>query len=139
MDREPIEIVSWNEQDSFDADGLEIVGRLRNSGQEIAAEIEVTVTVQGYEGEPPVKTRAFVGSGALAPGRSTSFRALLPGVLALLGDPVFEVRSEAFGIQAEAGTSDEEAEPGEGDDFPEDDDFGAGDVEEEGGREGGGI
>lgn len=98
-EREPVEVVSWKERGSDEADGLEIEGTVRNSGLEIAAEIQVVVTVPGNEGEPPATALAFLESSALGAGQATTFRALLPGIYSLLAEPSFEVRSEAFSLR----------------------------------------
>ncbi len=105
---EPVELVSWHSLE--DGDGLQIRGTLRNTGAGIAADIRLTLTVPGDEDEPTFETRAFLDASALAPGASTGFRALLPGIFALPEDPSFTIRSEGFTIGAPARPAADESE-----------------------------
>ncbi len=113
---EPIQIQSWSSRESEDGGGLEIFGTVRNTGEDIAASIQVRVRIERGEDEPPFDTRAFLGASALAPGQTTSFRALLPGIYALAGDPTFEVTSEGFSFLGPPNpeSPDDEPEEGEG-------------------------
>jgi len=88
-----VELVSWKSVDSSQVDGLEIVGTIKNNDSQIAANLTVAVTVNDDQGEPLYETTAFVRTSGLAPGRSTTFRALLPGIYQLQSDPIFDVRA----------------------------------------------
>ena len=118
-DHEPVEIVSWESRE--DADGLEIVGTLRNTGADFAAAIQLAVTVAGDEDEPPYSTRAFLESSALAPGARTDFRALLPGIFFLPEDPSFSIRSQGFTVAAPSPASEESGDSDGGVDGIDDD------------------
>ncbi len=107
---QPVTVVSWREQESSEVDGLEIVGTVRNRGRDVAADIQVQVKVPDEDGNPLVDTRAFLERSSLAPGRTGTFRALLPGMYALLEDPTFTVTSEGFTL----GLAKEAAEGSEG-------------------------
>ena len=94
-----VDVISWESRDSREVDGLEVVGTLRNTGVEIATNINVAVTVIDQENQPLYETTAFLRSSGLAPGRSTTFRALLPGIYTLFKDPVFDVQAGAITVQ----------------------------------------
>ena len=116
-----LEVVSWRERESTSIDGLEIVGTVRNGGRNVAAAVDIQVKVFDEEGNQVLETKAFLQKPSLAPGDSSSFRALLPGIYVLLAEPVFDLGSEGFTIQGTAqptGSSDD----GDQDDF---DDFSA--------------
>ncbi len=110
-----VELVSWTSRDSSSGDGLEIVGTVKNQGRELAANISVKVIVVDETGAPVVDTTAFMRSTGLVPGKSTTFRALLPGIFTLFHEPRFEVQSGSFTVKPEPENGDEPAaEPGEG-------------------------
>ncbi len=111
---DPVYIVSWSEQESTAIDGLEIVGKVRNRGRDVAADIRVQVKASDEDGSPFVDTRAFLQKSSLAPGHTTTFRALLPGIYALLEDPTFDVTSEGFTMQLVTESEDEEGEEADG-------------------------
>ncbi len=72
-----------------------------------ASGISVTIEVRVPDAEEmsTVTTRAFLETSALAPGNSTTFRTLLPGIFNLVEDPSFEVKSEGFSVQGPARSS----------------------------------
>ena len=110
-----VELVSWTSRDSSNGDGLEIVGTVKNQGRELAANISVKVIVVDETGAPVVDTTAFMRSTGLVPGKSTTFRALLPGIFTLFHEPRFEVQSGSFTVKPEPEDGDEAATgPGEG-------------------------
>lgn len=106
--RRGVELVSWTSRDSASVDGLEIVGSVKNTGGNIAANITVKVTVLDQDGSPLLDTSAFLRSTGLAPGKSTTFRALLPGVFSLFQDPKFDISSGSVSIGGPAQDSDDE-------------------------------
>lgn len=110
-----VELVSWTSRDSSSGDGLEIVGTVKNQGRELAANISVKVVVVDETGQAIVDTTAFMRSTGLVPGKSTTFRALLPGIFTLFHEPRFEVQSGSFTVKPEPESGDEPSvEPGEG-------------------------
>ncbi len=96
--RRGVEMVSWTSRDSGSVDGLEIVGTIKNTGSDIAANVGVKVTVIDQDGAPLLDTSAFLRSTGLAPGKSTTFRALLPGVFSLFQEPKFEISSGSVSV-----------------------------------------
>ena len=114
-----VAVISWREQESNEIDGLEIHGAVRNNGRGIAANIQVLVKLVDEDGEPLVDARAFLERSSLAPGRSSTFRALLPGVYALLEDPTFTVTSEGFTLELTTGSEGDEDGDASGDGFRE--------------------
>ena len=105
-----VEMVSWTSRDSGSVDGLEVVGTIKNTSPSIAANIGVKVTVIDQDGEPLLDTSAFLRSTGLAPGKSTTFRALLPGVFSLFRDPRFEISSGSVSVGGPAESESEEDE-----------------------------
>lgn len=105
---EMVELISWNAEPSSEVDGLEIVGVVRNRGEGIAANVTVAVTVVDEDGAPLLETNAFLRSTGIGPGQSTTFRALLPGIVRLIADPVFDVRSLEVSGTAPAAPAGEE-------------------------------
>ena len=88
-----IEILTWKAQPSDTVAGLEIVGTLRNVGTDPAVRVEVGVTIPDEDGGTLFETTAFLRTPGLPPGRHTNFRALLPNIYQLPGDPVFDVKA----------------------------------------------
>ena len=137
-----VDVVTWESRDSQDVDGLEIVGTLRNSGVEIATNINVSVTVVDQERAPLYETTAFLRSSGLAPGRSTTFRALLPGIYTLFEDPIFDVQSGAITVQGPSDPAGQQADgdlDGDVDDFQVFDDDGSGNGGAGSSSSGGGV
>ncbi len=95
----PVKLISWRERESAAVDGLEIVGSVRNTGDGVAAGILVRVRIPDEDGGQLADIQAFLQRSNLGPGQTSNFRALLPGVYALLEEPTFEVTSaEGFSI-----------------------------------------
>ncbi|NJL26417.1 MAG: hypothetical protein HC897_00390 [Thermoanaerobaculia bacterium] len=88
-----VEVVGWQTRDSAEGDGLELYGTLRNNGGAIASSIELVVDVRDGEGKSLLETTAFLDSQTLVPGKATAFRALLPGLTSINGEPRFKVKS----------------------------------------------
>lgn len=117
----PVSLVSWGSREGDDLDGLEIYGSVENASDDIAAGIRVVVTVRDEDGEPLFDSRAFLKSTGLAPGQSTTFRTLLPGIYHLAADPTFEVLSEGITVQGKkppAGSGEDEVGEEGGDEEP---------------------
>ncbi len=110
----PVELVSWKANPSRQIDGLELVGAVRNNGDEVAAKVTVKVTIPDGEGGALYETNAFLRSTGLPPGGSTTFRALLPGIFQLNEDPVFQVTAAGITLLGRTGLPPEGAEEGGG-------------------------
>ncbi len=109
----PVELVSWKANPSRQIDGLELVGAVRNNGDEVAAKVTVKVTIPDGEGGTLYETNAFLRSTGLPPGGSTTFRALLPGIFQLIEEPVFQVTAGSITLLGRTGLPPEGAEEGE--------------------------
>lgn len=88
-----VEVIGWQTRDSAEGDGLELYGTLRNNGGTIASSIELVVELRDAEGKSLLETAAFLDSQTLTPGTATAFRALLPGLTTIDGEPRFKVKS----------------------------------------------
>lgn len=109
---EPVVLVSWESRDSQNFDGLEIIGSVRNTGDDIAASLSVKIRVQDEDGNPLKDTEAFLQEPSLGPGQSTTFRALLTDVYVLPSDPSFELSSDGFSISGPSRSDDDSDETG---------------------------
>jgi len=76
----PLEVVSWDRVDMPDGDGVEVAGTLRNNGNTVVTAPTLTIFVYGEGGGLLATSDATITLDALAPGRSTNFRAPLPGL-----------------------------------------------------------
>ncbi|MEM6453628.1 MAG: hypothetical protein AAF772_00900 [Acidobacteriota bacterium] len=95
-----LEVVSWRAVRSNQVDGLELFGTLRNSGSQLAAGVAVLIKINDLRGEPLLETNAFLRSNALGPGKTTSFRAVLPGIDDVEEAPDFEITSSLVEARA---------------------------------------
>lgn len=110
-----VEVVGWQTRDSSEGDGLELYGTLRNNGTTIASSVELVVELRDAEGKPVLDSAAFLDSQTLGPGKSTTFRALLPGLTSITGEPQFKVKSNEITLTpAKPLPEGEEDEPGSG-------------------------
>jgi hypothetical protein len=95
--RVPMAVEGWERKSH--PDGLEIAGTLRNSGNELAAEIGVTVRLYDETGALLATSEGRIGTPALGPGEATAFRASFPGVFTF-AEAKFDVRG--FGLRIKA-------------------------------------
>lgn len=123
--RRGVELVSYTSRDSGSVDGLEVVGTIKNTGSDIAANVTVKVTVIDQDGTPLLDTSAFLRSTGLAPGKSTTFRALLPGVFSLFQEPQFEISSGKVSVGGPVAPDSEDADSEDADLEPDSEPFGA--------------
>lgn len=91
----------WERRDH--PDGLEIAGTLRNPGNEIAAEIGVTVRLYDDTGALVATSEGRIGTPAIGPGATAAFRASFPGVFTY-AEAKFDVRG--YGLRIKAVTPD---------------------------------
>lgn len=95
--RLPVAVETWDRRSH--PDGLEIFGTLVNPGNEIAAEIGVTVRLYDEEGALLATGEGRVANPALGPGARAGFRATFPGVFTF-ADAKLEVRGYGLRIKA---------------------------------------
>lgn len=107
--RVPVVLEGW-ERTSL-PDGLEIAGTLRNPGNEIAAEVGVTVRLYDETGALVATSEGRIGTPAVGPGATTAFRAGFPGVFTY-AEAKFDVRGYGLRIKAvPEGVSPDTGEP----------------------------
>ncbi len=100
--RVPVVLEGWERKNL--PDGLEVAGTLRNPGNEIAAEVGVTVRLYDETGALVATGEGRIGTPAIGPGTATAFRASFPGVFTY-AEARFEVRGYGLRIKAvEEGT-----------------------------------
>ncbi|MEM1203887.1 MAG: hypothetical protein AAGN66_11720 [Acidobacteriota bacterium] len=109
VEEEILRVVSWRQSEERNEEGLEIRGTVRNTGKEVMSAVTLAVEVQGEEGSPLATVDAFLASSTVLPGRSTTFRAVLPGVFELYGEPTFSLGGNA--VTVGAGSPRDSAEP----------------------------
>jgi hypothetical protein len=95
--RVPVVVDSWDRKNV--EGGLEIVGTLRNSGEEVAAEVGVTVRLYDETGALVATAEGRIGAPAVGPQERTPFRASFPGVFTY-ADAKLEVRGYGLRIKA---------------------------------------
>lgn len=95
--RLPVALEGWERRDH--PDGLEIAGTLRNPGNEIAAEVGVTVRLYDETGTLVATSEGRIGTPAIGPGMTVAFRASFPGVFTY-AEAKFDVRG--YGLRIEA-------------------------------------
>jgi hypothetical protein len=95
--RLPVVLEGWERRDH--PDGLEIAGTLRNPGNEIAAEVGVTVRLYDDTGALVATSEGRIGTPAIGPGETAVFRASFPGVFTY-AQAKFEVRGYGLRIKA---------------------------------------
>ncbi len=96
----PVEVVFWEELIPPSADGITIAGTLRNTSPQLVTDVRVEVSLFEAEGSEVGRARAFVGTTSLAAQSTTTFRALFPNVLGLVGQPQFEIRGQALDLSS---------------------------------------
>lgn len=75
-----VAVSSWNQMNRTEGDGLDLVGALRNNGNQLATDVTLTVKVYDEEGTLLKSADAVLASTSLPPGGTTSFRVPLPTV-----------------------------------------------------------
>jgi hypothetical protein len=96
-------IESWDRKDL--TDGLEISGTVRNPGDEIAADVGITVRLFDDTGALVATGEGRIANPALGPGEAVTFRATFPGVFTF-AEAKFETRG--YGLRIKAATPPEE-------------------------------
>ena len=91
-EKSPVAVASWNQVSRTEGDGLDLVGALRNNGNQLATDLTLTVKVYNDEGELLATVDGVLASTALPPGGTTSFRVPLPGVFTF-AKAAFETRN----------------------------------------------
>lgn len=94
--RLPVVLEGWERRDH--PDGLEIAGTLRNPGNEIAAEVGVTVRLYDETGTLVATSEGRIGTPAIVPGATVAFRASFPGVFTY-AEAKFDVRGYGLRIK----------------------------------------
>jgi hypothetical protein len=95
--RVPVTLEAWERKNH--PDGLEIAGTLRNPGNEIAAEIGVTVRLYDETGALVATGEGRIAAPSIGPGAAAAFRAAFPGVYTY-AEAKFDVRG--FGLRLKA-------------------------------------
>lgn len=90
-----LQVTSWDERELSDPPGLELVGRLRNTGTDVAAQVRLTVVLQDRVGGMVGSAQARLESTTLLGGRETTFRAAFPGIYSFQR-PQFHTQSIGF-------------------------------------------
>lgn len=97
----PVKVIAWRVTEGSDG-GIQILGTVRNDGREIVTDLGVTVSLLDDQGQPVSTANAFLGAVSLAPGVTTTLRALFPDLYQFAGEPAFEVRANPIRIRSVA-------------------------------------
>lgn len=95
--RVPVTLEAWERRNL--RDGLEIAGTLRNPGNEIAAEVGVTVRLYDETGKLVATGEGRIAAPSIGPGAAAAFRATFTGVYTY-AEAKFDVRG--FGLRLKA-------------------------------------
>lgn len=99
---------TWERRDS--QDGVEIIGTLRNSGEELAADVGVTVRLFDETGALVATGEGRIATPSIAPGSNAAFRVSFPGLFTF-AEAKFDTRG--FGLRLK-GAPEAPKEEGEG-------------------------
>ena len=97
--RSPVILQTWERRDLPERKGVEIVGTLRNTVNEVAADAGVTVRLFDEAGGLLATAEGRLPGPGIAPGSTVEFRAAFPGVYAF-SEVKFDVRG--FGLRVRA-------------------------------------
>jgi hypothetical protein len=98
----PVQVVDWKQESKPGADKVEVFGTVRNTGQDVATAVNLTVRLFDEQGGLLALEEASLTTRALQPGQTTSFRAVFPGIISF-GSTKFEIRSVPLMINPKAG------------------------------------
>lgn len=105
----PIEVMEWSELLNVESLQLELFGTLRNASSEVASNIELTVRLFDDAESQLAANRAAVNVRTLAPGASTPFRVVFPGVKRFAA-ATFEIDHTGFKLRGQQRLRADEAE-----------------------------
>ena len=108
----PLEVISWDQLDLAEGDGVEIFGTLRNNSRAIVSAPGVTVLVYGERGGLLATSDGSVNLESIPPGKTANFRAPLPGLTEFAAIK-FDLTGRGYKVRDEGGASDEGEEAGE--------------------------
>jgi hypothetical protein len=100
----PLEVISWDQVDMAEGDGLEIFGTIRNNGRSLVSAPAVTVMVYGERGGLLATSDGSVNQPAISPGNTANFRALLPGLVDFTAIK-FDLRGRGYSVRDDGGTA----------------------------------
>lgn len=106
----PIVLDSWERRNLPEGDGVEIVGSLRNTADEMAADVGVTVQLFDEAGGLLASQEGRIPTPGIGPGGTSSFRATFPGVFTF-ADARFELRGFGLQVKAPSGEKKDGANP----------------------------
>lgn len=92
-----VELVTWKEIDKDPSFGVELMGTVRNTSNELVTGVTVMVKLLDGGGSLIAEKQASLSPSSLAAGGSANFRVLFPDVR-VFASPKFEIRS-ALGVR----------------------------------------
>lgn len=97
--RSPVVLQTWERRDLPERKGVEIVGTLRNTVNEVAADAGVTVRLFNEVGDLLATAEGRLAGPGIAPGSTVEFRATFPGVFTF-SDVKLDVRGFSLRVKA---------------------------------------
>jgi hypothetical protein len=80
VEKQPLAVLSWEQEADAEGTGVVIQGTLRNDGAAVASRIRLVVHLLGPAGEVVGTATAQLGQSTLNSGEILNFRARIPGV-----------------------------------------------------------
>lgn len=108
--RSPVVLQTWERRDLPERKGVEIVGTLRNTVNEVAADAGVTVRLYDEVGSLLATGEGRLPGPGIAPGSTVEFRAAFPGVFTF-SDVKFDVRGFGLRVKAPSEAPKDDAKP----------------------------
>lgn len=99
--KSPVVLQTWDRRDLPNRKGVEIVGTLRNTVNEVAADAGVTVRLFDEAGSLLATAEGLLPGPGIAPESTVEFRAAFPGVFTY-ADVKFDVRGFSLRVKAPA-------------------------------------
>lgn len=99
---------TWERRDS--QDGVEIIGTLRNSSEELAADVGVTVRLFDESGALIATGEGRIAAPSIAPGANADFKASFPGLFSF-AEAKFEPRGFGLRLKGAPEAPEEEENP----------------------------
>jgi hypothetical protein len=112
----PVQVAAWKQNRNDELNQMEFTGQVRNTGQDLATAVSLTVRLYDVRGELLAEQQAALDTRTLNAGQNTAFFANFPGIVDFASAKL-EANSTPLATKAPAPPASEDAQPA-GDDPP---------------------